>query len=191
MSARRRAAGLVTAEFSVVLVLFLTITFGVMEVGRAMYMFNVLRMVTQRAAAAAANADFSNPDAMAAVRRYAVMRSTPGALIMGAPVTDDHVRIDYLSLSGQAGSVIKPIAAGAMPACPVNNRIACMQDPNGAACIRLVRVRICDPADAGSCRHSAYRTMFPLVQLPLQLPLASAIAAAETLGARPGDAPCQ
>lgn len=191
MSARRRAGGLVTAEFSLVLVLFLTMTFGVLEVGRAMYMFNVLRMVTQRAAQAAANADFSDPEAMAAVRRYAVMRSTPGALIMGAPVTDDHVRIDYLSLAGAAGKAMVPIAAGGMPACPVNNRIACMHDPNGAACIRLVRVRICDPADTGTCRHTPYRTMFPLVRLPLQLPLAPTVAGAETLGAMPGDGPCQ
>lgn len=191
MTAVRRVGGLVTAEFSVVLVLFLTLTFCVLEVGRAMYMFNVLHMVTQRAAMAAANADFSDPAAMAAVRRYAVMRSTPGALIMGAPVTDDHVRIDYLSLSGTAAKVMTPIAAGGMPVCPVNNRIACMQDPNGAACIRLVRARICDPADADTCRHSAYRTMFPLVLLPVRLPLATAIASAETLGARPGDVPCQ
>lgn len=190
MSAMRRPAGLVTAEFSLVLVVFLTITCGVLEVGRAMYLYNALYMVTQRAATAAASADFSNPQAMAEVRRQAVLRTTPGNLIMGAPVSDAHVRIDYLSVAGTGTEVMQPIAAGDMPACPVNNRIACMKDPNHAACIRLVRVRICDPAVTDKCQLTAYRAMFPLVELPLQLPMSATIAAAETLGAAPGDGPC-
>lgn len=190
MNAMRRAGGLVTAEFSLVLVVFLTVACGVLEVGRAMYLYNALYMVTQRAALAAASADFSNPQAMAAVRQRAVLRTMPGNLIMGAPVSDAHVRIDYMSLSGAGTEVMQPIAAGNMPACPVNNRIACMKDPNSAACIRLVRVRICDPAVTDKCDLTAYRAMFPLVKLPLQLPMSTTIAAVETLGAAPGDEPC-
>ena len=190
MSAVRRAGGMVTAEFSVILVLFLTIACGVLEVGRAMYLYNALYMVTQRAAVAAASADFSSADAMAVVRQRAVLRNTPGNLVMGAPVSDAHVRIDYLSLSGAAGEVVQPIAAANMPACPVNNRITCMKDPNSAACIRLVRVRICDPAVTDKCERTAYRTMFPLVALPLTLPISTTITSAETLGAMAGDGPC-
>ena len=65
-----------------------------------------------------------------------------------------------------------------------------MKDPNSAACIRLVRVRICDPAVTDKCDLTAYRAMFPLVKLPLELPMSTTIAAVETLGAAPGDEPC-
>ena len=190
MSAPGKPKGLVTAEFSVVLVLFLVLTCGVLEVGRAMYVLNALRMVTQRAATAAAHTDFSNPAALQAVRQQAVMRSTPGTLVMGAPVSDAHVRIDYLSLSGPGGALVKPIAAADLPACPVNNRLACIKDPYGAACIRLVRVRICDPAVTDRCQSTAYRAMFPLVRLPIALPLSTTIVGADTLGAVAGDGPC-
>ncbi|KQQ32504.1 hypothetical protein ASF61_15030 [Duganella sp. Leaf126] len=186
----RRPGGLVTAEFSVVLLLFLLFTCGVLEVGRAMYLVNALRMVTQRAAAAAARTDFSDPAALQAVRQQAVMRSTPGTLVMGAPVSDAHVRIDYLSLSGPAGDTMQPVSAADMPACPVNNRIACMKDPYGAGCIRLVRARLCDPAVSDRCQGTAYRALFPLVRLPMALPVSTAIASADTLGASPGDGPC-
>ncbi|HEX8404002.1 MAG TPA: TadE family protein [Duganella sp.] len=186
----RASAGAVTAEFAMVVIVFLVIVCGVLELARVMYMFNTLQMVTQRAAALAANADFSNAAAMNAVRQSAVFRNSPGMLAMGTPVTDAHVRIDYLSLGAAGGTAMAPITTAALPACPANNRVTCMRDPYDASCVRLVRVRICDPAQAGECRNVRYQALFSFVGMPLTLPRATAIATAETLGAPPGQAPC-
>ena len=186
-------AGAVTAEFAMVLVLFLTVVCSVLELARVMYMFNTLQMVTNRAAALAANTDYSNAAAMSAVRQRAVFRSSPGMLAMGTPVTDDHVRIDYLSLatlSPTSPAVGTPFKTASLPACPANNRGICMRDPYDESCVRLVRVRICDPLVVGECRNVAYQALFSFVGLPITLPQAATIVPAETLGALPGQAPC-
>lgn len=184
----RDAAGVVTVEFAFVVVLFLTLVCGVLELARIMYLFNTLQMVTQRAATAAANADFSSPAAIDTARQRAVFRETPGALSAGAPVTDRHVRIEYLSLSDSGEMAAIPTAN--LPSCPANNRINCLQNPYGSSCIRLVRASICDPAVTGQCNSVAYEALFSFVAIPLQLPKATAIATAETLGAPPGKPPC-
>jgi hypothetical protein len=155
-----------------------------------LYMFNTLQAVTQRAAAAAANADFTNPAAMAGVRQRAIFRDAAGMLTLGAPVTDAHVRIDYLSLADAGTIAITEIPAASLPACPANNRVTCMQNPYGPSCIRLVRARICDPADTAQCGRVAYQPLFSFIAIPLSLPSAPAIKTAETLGAPPGQAPC-
>lgn len=186
----RGCAGAVTAEFALVVIVFLMIVCGVLELARVMYMFNTLQMVTHRAAALAANADFSNGAAMNAVRQRAVFRTSPGMLAMGTPVTDAHVRIDYLSLAADGGKAMAPIASASLPACPANNRVTCMRDPYDASCVRLVRVRICEPSVAGECRNVGYHALFSFIGMPLTLPRATAIATAETLGAPPGQAPC-
>lgn len=190
MNAARQRAGVVTAEFSLVLVAFLLLVFALMELARVMYLFSTLTMVTQRAATQAANTDFANAAAVQAVRQQAVFRDSPGTLLLGAPVSDAHVRISYLSLSGASAAMMTPIASGALPACPVNNRIACLKDPYAASCIRLVKVQICDPAITATCEPVVYRSLFSSLPLPIKLPIATAIAPAETLGAMPGEAPC-
>src|SRR5471032_3409781 len=186
----RPQAGVFAVEFSMVLVLFLTIAFGVLELARVMYLFNTLEEVTRRAASLAANTDFQDASAMSAVRQAAVLRASPGTLTLGAPVTDAYVRIDYLSLSNTGAVTMTAIPAAALPSCAVNNRISCMKNPYDASCIRLVRARICDPAVTGSCNRVQYKTLLSLVSLPLNLPTATAIVPAETLGAPAGAAPC-
>jgi hypothetical protein len=181
--------GVVTAEFSIVLVWFMLLCCGVLELARVLYMFNTLQAVTLRAASTAAHTDFSDPAALAALRQQALLRDGAGGLVLGAPVSAAYVRIDYLALTSN-GAAMTPIAAAALPACPANNRLVCMKDPYDASCIRLVRARICDPADSGECRAVLYQPLFSFLSLPLTLPTASAIAAAETLGALPGAAPC-
>jgi hypothetical protein len=185
----RACAGAFTAEFAFVIILFLMIVGAVFELARVMYMFNTLQMVTQRAAQLASNADFSNGAAMNAVRQRAIFRDSPGLLAAGAPVSDAHVRIDYLSLSG-AGVKMAAVTSATMPVCPANNRVNCMRDPYGASCVRLVRVRICDPADTGQCRNVHYQALFSFLDIPITLPKATSIVNAETLGALPGQAPC-
>ena len=185
----RYCAGALTAEFAIVLILFLAVVCAVIELSRILYMFNTLQVVTQRAAAGAADADYSSAAAMDAVRRRAVFRSSAGTLAIGAPVTDDYVRIDYLSLSSAGGAPVE-MPAALLPSCPANNRVTCMQDPYAASCVRLVRARICDPAVAGECRKVAYQPLFSFMAIPFNLPRATAVATAETLGAPPGQAPC-
>jgi len=182
--------GAVAVEFSLTLVLFLTIAFAVIELARAMYMYNTLELATMRAATLAANVDFHDAAALSAVRQNAIFRDTPGTLILGDPITDAHIRIDYLALPYTGTPVMTPIPTAALPACPVNNRITCMKDPYDASCIRFVRARICDPAVTDSCNNVPYKTLASLVSLPLRLPTATAIVTAETLGAAPGQAPC-
>lgn len=190
MSTRRSSGGAVTAEFSLALLAFLILSFGVLEVARALYLINILPMVTQRAAIAAANTDVQDAAGLAAVRAQALFRSGPGTLTLGAPITDAHIRIDYLSLSGPNAAMMAPVAATALPSCPVNNRIACMKDMYGPSCIRLVRARICDPAITATCERVPYQSMLAISRLPFLLPAAPSIVNAETLGAQPGAAPC-
>lgn len=173
-----------------VLVLLLILVCGVLEVTRVLYLINTLQVVTARAAAAAAHTDLRNGAAMDAVRQQAVFRSSAGGLVLGAPITDAHVRIDYLALAGPEADMLSEIPAASLPSCAPNNRLTCLRNPYDASCIRLVRARICDPADASTCRSVAYRSVFTMMPLPLQLPTAPAIARAEGLGAGPGDAPC-
>lgn len=188
---RRRAAdGVVAVEFSLVLMLFLLLAFGVLELARVLYLYNTLQIVTQRAASLASVTDFHDAAAMSSVRQRAVLRGTPGTLAFGEPVSDAHVRIDYLSLSDSGAITMTPIATAALPSCPVNNRVNCLKDPYGASCIRLVRAQICDPAVTDSCANVRYQGLFSLVSLPISLPKATAIVSAETLGAMPGDTPC-
>ena len=190
MKKDRRCAGSVTAEFAIVIVFFVMIVCGVIEFARIMYMFNALQMVTQRAAILAANADFSDSAAMSALRQQAVFRSSPGGLVLGAPVTDAYVRIRYLSLGNASGNDLVEIPTAGLPACAANNRITCMQDAHGASCIRMVRVQICDPADTSQCRGVKYQALFSLAGFSFDLPKATAVVPAESLGVAPGEPPC-
>ena len=117
--ARARRRGAITVEFSLLSLLFFTLLCAVMEVARAMYLLNTLQEVTRRAALLAAVSDFSNPAVMDQVRQAALLRTGPGTLTMGRPVTDAHLRIDYLSLARAADGelTLTPIPSGSLPAC--------------------------------------------------------------------------
>jgi len=191
--ARRPAtqAGATAVEFSIVVLLFLTFVFGVIELARVVYVFNTLQEVTRRAANGASKTKFSDTAAMNAVRYNAIFRTAAGFLALGQPVTDQHVRIDYLSLASDGTSMtMTPIPGGSMPSCPARNKKNCMTDPNGASCIRFVRARICDPANASACTPVHYQTITALIKLPLDLPVSTAIVPADTLGFVPGDSVC-
>jgi hypothetical protein len=187
----RPQGGATLAEFALCVLVFLGVLFFVTEAMRAMYMWNTLQEVTRRAARAAAIGDFSDPAAMDAIRQSAVMRDSAGTLPLGTPVTDAHVRIDYLSLTRNAdGSLsMTPIPAASLPACPVRAHLNCIANPNGASCIRFVRARICAPGGAG-CDAVNYEPLFPLTGIGNALSQATTIAKAESLGYQPGAAIC-
>ena len=183
-------AGSTVAEFAVALLILIMFVCAVLELARLMYLYNTLQVVTQRAAALAANVDFKDAAALDGVRQKSIFRDAAGGLILGAPVTDAHVRIDYMSLSGPAAAMMTTIPSASLPTCAANNRVACMADPYSAGCIRLVRARICDPAVAGVCNRVPYQALFAFPGLSVALPRATSIVSAETLGAPPGKAPC-
>lgn len=173
--------GVAAIEFALVALIFFILVFGIVELARVFYIVNTLQEVTRRAAVMAATTDFSNAGAMQDVREAAIFRQDEGFLFFAEPVSDKHVRIDYLSIpaSGTPQAI-----TGSLPADPRANREACMADPNGATCIRLVRVRICKPAAAG-CEPVPYQSLVSLVPMAFSLPESTTIVAAETFGVAP------
>lgn len=173
--------GVAAVEFSLVAIIFFTFVFGIIELARAFYICNTLQEVTRSAAAAAAMTDFSNPAALDSIRRQSIFRNSAGALAGAPDITDEHVRIDYLSITRSANSLtMEPTSA--LPANPAKNRIECLKDPNSTSCIRLVRVRICDPKNSSSCQPVPFHVFVPLISLNLNLPTSTTIKVAESLG---------
>ncbi|MBV7535632.1 pilus assembly protein [Duganella sp. sic0402] len=188
---QRCGRGATVAEFALCIVILVGVVFFVLEAARALYLWNTLQEVTRRAAHAAAASDFSNPGVMDGVRQSAILRDGPGTLLLGAPVNDAHVRIDYLSLARNADGSLAPtpIATGSLPACTAQARINCTANPLGGSCIRLVRVRICAP-DSTECGAVPYQPLFPLIGITLTLPQATTMVRAESLGFQPGSTLC-
>lgn len=187
---RTRQAGLAAVEFGIVMFVFLSLLFGVLEITRAMYLFNTLQEVTRHAASLAVNSDFSDPGAMNTVRQNALFRNTSGMLALGDPVSDAHVQIEYLWIPRTGTSLsMEVISPGMMPSNPARNKVNCAADLNSNNCIRLVRVRVCVPNGAGQCDRIPYKLLFPMVELPLTLPAATTIRPAQTLGFTDGMVP--
>jgi hypothetical protein len=179
----RKQRGVAAVEFSLVAMAFFIVFFGVVELARAMYVCNTLQEVTRRAALLAANTDFTNATAMQQVRERAIFRDTPGTLVFADPVADGHVKIDYMWIQKNGTSMtMQPIPSGSLPASPTANFVNCLNDPYSQSCIRLVRVRVCQSDDGGTCTPITYRTLVSLIPLPFDLPAATTIVNAETLG---------
>lgn len=183
--------GATVAEFALTVVMFLGALFFVIEAMRVLYLWNTLQEATRRAAYLAAVSDFSNPAVMDAIRQSAVLRGGAGHLPLGAPVSDAHIRIDYLSLtrSADGGSLaMTPIPAANMPACPARAHFNCVANPYGPSCIRFVRARLCAPGT--DCDAVNYQPIFPLTGIHHALSQATTIAKAESLGYQPGSPLC-
>lgn len=182
-----RQDGVFAVEFAMLAVIFFIFLFAMLEVARAVYLWNMVHEVTRRAARGAAAADFSNTAALQAVREQAILRAGPGRLPLGGSISDAYVRIDYLSQSGAAAS---PVPVSVLPGCPQRNRINCLNDPHGTSCIRFVRARLCLPgAAAGQCERVPYRPILPMLEMmfpsgpqAVRLPSGTTVAVAESLG---------
>ncbi|KQV79007.1 hypothetical protein ASD15_20255 [Massilia sp. Root351] len=178
-------------ELALALPLFLLFMYGLLECARLIYLWNTLQEVTRSAARAAAMADYTDPAAMAALRRRALFRPGGGSLPMAPSFGPGHLRIEYLWQD--AAGALQPVAAAARAPCPALNRLYCLRNPNGSDCIRHVRVSVCDPADAASCQPVPFQALLPLPQLNWQglaLPASATTARAEALGYQPGSALC-
>lgn len=179
-----RQSGIAAVEFALVAMIFFTVFFGVVEVLRAMYVCNILQEVTRRATALAATSDFSDAAVMQRVREQAVFRSTPGMLMFADPVTDAHVKIDYLRIPVSTNPVSM---SGTLPSSPQQNLVNCTSNPSADNCIGLVRVRICLPGGAsGVCEPVPYQPLTSLIPFTFPLPTATTIARIESLGMAPG-----
>ena len=194
---RRREGGVFAVEFAMLATLFFIFLFALLEVARAVYLWNLVPEMTRRAARAAAVTDFSNAGAVQAVRAQAVLRSARGRLPLGGAISDAYVRIDYLSQSSGDGGVPAALPVGVMPACPQRNRINCLDNPHGASCIRFVRAQLCLPGTGGSCERVPYRPVLPLLEMlfpsgaqAVRLPSGVTLAVAESLGYQDNPAFC-
>jgi hypothetical protein len=185
-------AGTAAVEFALLAIIFFTVVFGVLELARLMYVYNTLQEVTRRAAQEVVTMAPADPEtpAMIAVRRRAIFQESGDGLMLAAPVAVKHIRIEYLSLTRDiSDGRMKMKPTSPLPSIPANNHMTCMADPNDPACVRFVRVRICKPGAPGDCEAVRCQLIFPLVNLEVNLPRASTIATAESLGFLPGMTP--
>ncbi len=187
----RRQNGVYVVELSLIAVMFFFLVFTAIETSRALYLWNALQEVTRRAAREAAVTDFTDASALAAIRQRAVFRDTPGPLVLGEPVTDQHVRIDYLSLQYDTDSKLKmvPIPTASLPGCPARNRIVCTAKSGDPSCIRMVRVRICKPG-TDACERVKYEALLPYGDADINLPVSETLVRAQSLGYVPGAPSC-
>jgi len=165
-------------------VIFFTFVFGVIEVARLMFVYNTLQEVTRRAAAAAAHIYPKDTSAISALREDAVFRTSPGELVLAPPVSDQHIRLEYLAYD------LTVIPETSWPSDAAQNRQICTGNPHAANCIRFVQAQVCEPGTADSCDPVTSRMLLPLVDLRVQLPKATTISPIGSLGYVAGTPPC-
>lgn len=183
--ARQRGATVV--EFALIVIVFLTFIFGIVEVARLMFAFNTLQESTRRAASAAATSGFGNTGQMDDIRRRAIFRNDAGFLPLMPEVTDRAIRIDYMwmQLGSSGGFTLQAIPAGSEPASAMQNKNNCILDPYSSSCVQFVRVRVCDPQNTAECTPVNFKALTSIVTLPIPLPLATTIVRAQSLGYSP------
>jgi len=190
---RSSEAGTTAVEFALLVGLFFTLVFGIIEIARLMYVYNTLQEVTRRAAAAAVDVYPRDATAIDKVKQNAVFRNSPGELVLASPVSDENIRIEYLALTRATPTgptTLTKIPPDELPACAAQNRQICMQNPNAANCIRFVQVSVCDSADSSDCQPVKSKMLLSLIDMGVYYPKATTIQTAESLGYIPGMAPC-
>ncbi|MES2759590.1 MAG: TadE family protein [Pseudomonadota bacterium] len=178
---KHHQAGTTAVEVALTLSMFLMFIMGIIEMARVVYIMNTVQEVTRSAAHAAANANFTDNALMDQVRQRAIFRTSSGNLLLSEPITDTHVRIDYMALV-KTGSQQVPTPIVTLPASPASNRGTCIADPNDPNCIRFVRVRICGPVAGGACIPVPYDPIVPMIPFTFNVPMATTIVTANSLG---------
>ena len=133
---------------------FLIMVVGLLELARAMFVWTTLADSTRRVARAAADtyATGANVNAL----RDAALFDNTGKLPIGGGIDRDNLKVDYLT-SGLATAILPP--------CPTLNIVNCNADPNGANCVRFVRVR---PMKSRGMSH--FLSELALFDQPVSLP---------------------
>lgn len=185
-----REAGVAAVEFAILAIVFFLLVFSVLELARAMYVFNTMYEATRYAADAASMTSHRDTDALDRVRQAAIFRTSRGELILGTPINDGNVRIDYMALRRREdGSMfLQEIDSGALPDSTRHNRELCMTDPNAPTCIRFVRARICAD-DGDTCSPALFRPIVTLLPTIFHVPRATTIRPTQSFGATPDGTP--
>ncbi len=177
----RSQRGVAAVEFGMLAMIFFAFVCGVIELARALYMWSSMVEVTRRAARTATYTDFSKAADMETVRTRAMFEHLKGGLpLRGDKISAANLNIDYLN-----GNLVRVTP----PACPAQNYALCNADPENAACIRFVRVRLCTNTSGATCQPVVYESImgtefFP--GAPLTYPTFATITPAGTLGFQPG-----
>jgi len=100
MSTRRTQRGTTTVEFAIVASVALLVLFGVIEVGRAVFVLNSLGEATRRSARMAAVCPI-NDRAIREVALFNVPGGGDGSRVVGG-LTPEHVAVEYLDGNGNA-----------------------------------------------------------------------------------------
>lgn len=189
---RELQRGAYAVEFSFVAIIFFLLVFGIVEFARMLYIFNTVQEATRIATSAAVHENFRDTSRLQRIREAAVLRSTPGILPLGAPISDRHVRIDYLASvdDGSGSTELTVIPESQLPGCPIRNRHICMANPNASNCVRYVRARICEPGDTNNCNKARVALMTPGLNFTVEVPRASFVLPVESLGYMPNMALC-
>jgi hypothetical protein len=142
-----------------------------------------MTQVPSQAARGAAFTNRKDPLKRDPMLRRAMFLTAPGqdTLPLGGNIGLGHLQIDYLRHNAQS-------VASAAPLCPAQNTVNCLNDPQGACCVRFVRVRLCDPAKPGRAKLP-YQSLVPtpgVHKLNINMPWFTAIVPLETMGT-PGD----
>lgn len=187
-----RQRGVYAVEFALVALIFFLMVFGIVEFARMLYVFNTVQEVTRIAASATVHENFRNTIRLQQIREASVLRSTPGVLPLGAPISDQHVRIEFLASfdNGSGKTEMHVIPENQLPSCPMNNRHICMANPNASNCVRYVRARICEPGNQAICEKAQVTLMIPMVSFTVEVPHASFVLPVESLGYMPNMAAC-
>jgi Flp pilus assembly protein TadG len=93
---RRQQSGITTVEFAIVGAVFFTLLFGVIEIGRALFVANALVESTRRGARVAAVCPLGDPRAA----QVAIMAGPNGTSRIAPDLTTTNVIVSYLDQNG-------------------------------------------------------------------------------------------
>jgi hypothetical protein len=172
--------GVASIEFALSLPLFLLFMLGLLEVARAMYLWNALSDATRGVARGAAMVNPVDGGALAALSDRASVAARAAGMSLGAAGLDGKIVIDHLR------GDFAPVAA--LPACPSRNIIHCNASPNGAACVRYVQARLCAANSGPECTPARYRPLFSgkLLDWSFAYPTFATVTPAASLGHQSG-----
>lgn len=185
-SSRKREQGTASVEFAIGATAFLMLVFGMVEISRAMYLWNTLAHSTHIAARNVAAVDFNDSSTIRALLDRAVFKTEGRSLPMGGAIDGSVLKVSYLTADG----VTK---VPSMPLCPGENVANCTRNPDGPSCIRFVRVQLCGAATSGDGSCPANVPFEPMIAFEglfakgaITYPNFTAVVPAGTLGYKPG-----
>ena len=168
LTSHKHQKGAAAVEFALICMLFFTILFGILELGRMMYLYNTMQEVTRRGARAAVVRWI---DQGAAIKSIALFGGT--SIPAGSEVTTANIKIEYLNKAGAAASPL--------PVDPGDNLAACGNITLATSCIYSVRVSIVDIDGTSLLSYSPMVSLFSTL-FNVNLPAASVTMHAESLG---------